>query len=198
MVVPARARWRSTCFTWESFGEGLGHRHRQAARKLRRKPRSTRPDMANLLELSKAAKNRDTVFLWNWHYLRRGEVPNGDWIVADRDGITICDATSAAFAMELPWEQARRHHFLLAESSGRRSGARHARSRRPTPWRGWRATRRIGRRRRSSGMTKRRQDRVTASSRARPSTRRPCVAVEDQSRTRLAWCEEPWAGWPAR
>ncbi|MBL4854748.1 MAG: phosphoserine transaminase [Robiginitomaculum sp.] len=61
-------------------------------------------DYGQLPDLSQYTGDRDLVFTWNGT-TGGVRVPNADFIPADRQGVTICDATSAAFAQELPWDK---------------------------------------------------------------------------------------------
>jgi phosphoserine aminotransferase len=87
-------------FSWESFGEDwvtdIAQELEISDRRVFQAPYGALPD------LSQADQARDIVFTWNGT-TSGVRVPNADWISAARTGLTICDATSAAFAMDLPW-----------------------------------------------------------------------------------------------
>ncbi len=88
---------------WESFGAGWVTRRGQGIEASRTRAPSRRAYGA-LPDLSQVDFDRDVVFTWNGT-TSGVRVPDGDFIPADRKGLTICDATSAAFAQALPFDK---------------------------------------------------------------------------------------------
>ena len=87
---------------WESFGSGwLTDIEKQL--KLEN-ARALKADYGALPDLGEVDPDHDVVFTWNGT-TSGVRVPDGDWIADDRAGLTLCDATSAAFAMALPWDK---------------------------------------------------------------------------------------------
>jgi phosphoserine aminotransferase len=89
-------------FAWESFGKGWLTDIQQQL-KLDDVREFSAP-YGVLPDLSQANPGHDIVFTWNGT-TSGVKVPDGDWIPDDREGLTICDATSAVFAMPLPWQK---------------------------------------------------------------------------------------------
>jgi phosphoserine aminotransferase len=87
---------------WESFSGGWAT---DCKNQLQLKDlRVFKADYGQLPDLQQADWARDVVFAWNGT-TSGVRVPNGDWIAADRTGLAICDATSAVFAMDIPWDK---------------------------------------------------------------------------------------------
>ncbi|MDP2619573.1 MAG: phosphoserine transaminase [Hyphomicrobiales bacterium] len=87
---------------WESFGSGWVT---DVTKQLKLPDvRTLTADYGDLPDLGAVDFDRDVVFCWNGT-TSGVRVPDGDWIAADRAGLTICDATSAAFAQRLDWDR---------------------------------------------------------------------------------------------
>lgn len=86
--------------TWENFGEQWVIDGEKQLRPL--DARVLRAPYGELPDLSQADPSRDAVFVWNGT-TSGVRLPDGDWIVDDRAGLTICDGTSAVMAYDLPW-----------------------------------------------------------------------------------------------
>jgi phosphoserine aminotransferase len=89
-------------FAWESFGKGWLV---DITSQLKLEQVNVyEAGYGELPDLDQADPAHDIVFTWNGT-TSGVKVPDGDWIHSEREGLTICDATSAVFAMELPWDK---------------------------------------------------------------------------------------------
>ena len=90
-----------TALAWESFGEGWVT---DAVKQLKIEPNVIRADYGELPDLSQVDWSNDVLFTWNGT-TSGVRVPDGDWILKTREGLSFADATSAVFAYDLPWDK---------------------------------------------------------------------------------------------
>ena len=90
-----------TALAWESFGEGWVT---DIVKQLKLDAKIVKAPYGQIPELDGVDWATDVVFTWNGT-TSGARVPNGDWIAEDRAGLSICDATSAVFAYDLPWDK---------------------------------------------------------------------------------------------
>jgi phosphoserine aminotransferase len=88
-----------TVLAWESFGAGWVT---DVAKQLKLDAEIRTADYGAICDLTGIDPSSDVVFTWNGT-TSGVRVPNGDWIADDRTGLSICDATSAAFAQPIDW-----------------------------------------------------------------------------------------------
>ncbi len=90
-----------TAIAWESFGEGWVT---DAVKQLKLDPTVIRADYGALPDLDAIDWSNDVLFTWNGT-TSGVRVPDGEWIAADREGLTFNDATSGVFAYDMPWDK---------------------------------------------------------------------------------------------
>ncbi len=90
-----------TALAWESFGEGWVT---DAVKQLKIDPVVLRADYGAIPDLSAVDWETDVLFTWNGT-TSGVRVPSGDWIPADRPGLSFADATSGVFAYDIPWDK---------------------------------------------------------------------------------------------
>ncbi|WP_347267370.1 phosphoserine transaminase [Paracoccus sp. (in: a-proteobacteria)] len=86
---------------WESFGEGWVT---DVVKQLKLDAVVRKAPYGRIVDFAEVDFDHDVVFTWNGT-TSGVRVPDGEAIPADRAGLTICDATSAAYAMDLPWDR---------------------------------------------------------------------------------------------
>jgi phosphoserine aminotransferase len=92
---------KATMVAWESFGAGWVT---DVVKQLKIDAEVKTADYGQIVDMATVDYDTDVVFTWNGT-TSGVRMPNGDAIPADRAGLTLCDATSAAFAMDLPWDK---------------------------------------------------------------------------------------------
>ena len=92
---------KSEMVAWESFGAGWVT---DAVKQLQIEAEVKTADYGEIVDFGQIDFNNDVVFTWNGT-TSGVRLPDGSAIPTNRDGLTICDATSAAFAMDLPWDK---------------------------------------------------------------------------------------------
>ena len=90
-----------TMVAWESFGAGWVS---DVVKQLKLDATVLNADYGQIVDMDAVDYDTDVVFTWNGT-TSGVKMPNGDMIPANRAGLTICDATSAAFAQDLPWDK---------------------------------------------------------------------------------------------
>jgi phosphoserine aminotransferase len=90
-----------TVLAWESFSEGWAT---DISRQLKLSPAVIRADYGKIPDLGSINWENDVIFVANGT-TSGVKIPNWDWIASDRQGLSLCDATSAAFAMPIEWDK---------------------------------------------------------------------------------------------